>query len=128
MGKDKGLGIIDTLIVLVLISIMIGVVIPRYLGIAEEARETALQSGLLNIRMAIRVYRMVNERYPEDLKALVNKRFILTVREDTIFTQEYLRTLAVDEEGYPLDPFGNRYRYDPMSGYVASATEGYENW
>jgi hypothetical protein len=71
---------------------------------------------------------MVNNRYPDNLLQLVNKHYLLQVREDTIFTQEYLRSLAVDEEGYPLDPFENPYRYDPLSGYVASITEGYENW
>jgi type II secretory pathway pseudopilin PulG len=125
---EKGLGIIDTLIVLVLISILIGVVIPKYQRMADEARETALKMGLQNIRMAIRVYHMVNQGYPADLKDLVNKRFILPVREDTIFSQEYLRTLAMDADGYPLDPYGNRYRYDSISGHVASITEGYENW
>ena len=128
LKEEKGLGIIDTLIVLVIISILMGVVIPKYQGIAHEARETALKSGLLNIRMAVRVYKMVNNRYPDDLLQLVNKRYLIEVRKDTIFTQEYLRSLAVDGEGYPLDPYDNRYRYDPVSGYVASTTEGYENW
>ena len=127
--RDKtGLGIIDTLIAMVVISILIGVVIPRYLGMVQEARESALRSALTSIRMAVKVYEMVNNRYPEDILQLVNKRYLLKVREDTFFTQEYLRSISVDGEGYPLDPFGNRFRYDQGSGYVTSNTQGYEEW
>jgi type II secretory pathway pseudopilin PulG len=128
LKEEEGLGIVDTLIVLVLISILMGVVIPKYQGIAKEAQESALKTSLTNIRMAVHVYKMVNDRYPDSLLQLVNKQYLLEVREDTFFTQEYLRSLAVDGEGNPLDPFNNRYRYDSVSGYVASTTEGYENW
>ena len=125
---EQGFGIIDTLITLVLISIFIVVLIPKYQRTAQVARETALKMGLQNIRMAVGVYRMVNHRYPDDLQDLVNKRYVLPVREDTIFTQEYLRSAAVDRDGKLLDPFGNPYRYDRAGGHVAATTRGYESW
>ena len=128
LKEEQGLGIFDTLIVLVLISIFIVVLIPKYQHIAQEAQETALRMGLYNIRMAVGVYQIVNHRNPDDLRDLINKKFVIPIREDTLFTQEYLRLLAVDPEGHPLDPFGNRYRYDRVSGHAASTTKGYETW
>ena len=119
---EQGLGIVDTLIVLVLISIFFGVLIPHYEKIAVDAQETALKVGLQNIRMAIGVYLIINHEYPRDLRDLINKRYIIPVRGDTIFTQEYLRSLAVDSEGRPLDPFRNPYSYDRVNGHVASTT------
>ena len=128
LSGERGLGIIDTLIVLVLISIMIGVLIPRYQRIAQEAQETTLKIGLGNIRKGIMAYVLINQRLPTDLRNLLKERIILPVREDTIFTTEYLRTLALDSEGFPVDSFGNRYTYDPKTGRVNSTTQGYETW
>ena len=128
LSGERGLGIIDTLIALVLISIMIGVLIPRYQRIAQEAQETTLKIGLGNIRKGIMAYVLINQRLPTDLRNLLKERIILPVREDTIFTTEYLRTLALDSEGFPVDSFGNRYAYDPKTGRVNSTTQGYETW
>jgi len=128
LSGERGLGIIDTLIALVLISIMIGVLIPRYQRLAQEAQETALKIGLGNIRKGIMAYVLINQRLPTDLRNLLKERIILPVREDTIFTTEYLRTLALDPEGFPVDSFGNRYAYDSKTGRVNSTTQGYETW
>ena len=126
--EEKGLGIIDTLVVLVVISVFIGALIPRYQRIAQEAQETALKMGLGNIRKGIMVYVLINQRLPTNLRDLLKERIILPVREDTIFTTEYLRVLSLNSEGYPVDPFGNRYAYDPQTGRVSSTTKGYEAW
>ncbi|HEY4484765.1 MAG TPA: hypothetical protein VI702_00375 [Nitrospiria bacterium] len=125
---EQGLGIFDTLIVLILISILIVVVIPKYQRVAREAQATALHMGLYNMRMAVGVYQIVNHRYPEELRDLANQKFVIPTMGNAIFTQEYLRSLAVDSEGYPVDPFKNRYRYNRLNGHVASTTKGYESW
>ncbi|MBI5756299.1 MAG: hypothetical protein HZA12_05175 [Nitrospirae bacterium] len=126
--NEKGLGIIDTIIVCLLISIMFVVLIPRYQRMAREARETALRMGLINIRTSIQLYVMLNNKPPEDLKELLGKRYIIPTKEGTIFNDQYLKGLAMDSEGYPIDPFGNRYSYEPKAGRVSSTTEGYEKW
>jgi type II secretory pathway pseudopilin PulG len=128
LKEESGLGIIDTLVALMVIAVLIGVMLPRFERMAEEAREAALRIGLDNIQKAVTVYVLINHRIPSDLKYLMRERVIIPVREDTIFTTEYLKTLAVDEEGYPVDPFGNRYAYDSATGRVSSTTEGYEEW
>jgi type II secretory pathway pseudopilin PulG len=128
LSGEQGLGIFDTLLVCIIVAVMMGVVIPRYQRLADEARETALKTGLANIRQAIQVYVLMNQKVPEDLRDLTRERLMVPLREDTIFTTEYLRSLAQDSEGYPLDPFGNRYLYEPKVGSVSSTTKGYEKW
>ena len=123
---EQGLGIIDTLIVLVLISVFIGVLMPRYERTAREAQEVALQISLGNIRKAVQVYVLTQKRIPAGLRDLMKEKYILSTREGTIFTTEYLRAVSMDEDGYPIDPFGNRYGYDPSNGRVYSTTEGYD--
>ncbi|MBI3610607.1 MAG: hypothetical protein HY204_07905 [Nitrospirae bacterium] len=125
---EQGLGIIDTLIVVVLISIFMGVLIPKYQRMAQEARGVALQISLGNIRKAVQIYVLTKQRIPADLRDLMRERYIVPIKEGTIFTDQYLKTLALDEAGYPVDPFGNRYGYEPAIGRVYSTTKGYEKW
>ncbi|MBI3595848.1 MAG: type II secretion system protein [Nitrospirae bacterium] len=125
---EQGLGIVDTLIVLVLISIFIGVLLPKYQRMAQEAREVALQISLGNIRKAMQMYVLTKQKIPTDLRVLMNERYAFPIKEGTIFTDQYLKAIALDEAGYPMDPFGNRFGYDPSNGRVYSTTKGYEKW
>jgi hypothetical protein len=78
--------------------------------------------------MSIQLYHMLNGRYPADLKELLTKRFLMPTKEGTIFSDQYLKSRALDQNGYPVDPFGQRYLYNPALGRVTSSTRGYENW
>ncbi|HUK55951.1 MAG TPA: type II secretion system protein [Nitrospiria bacterium] len=125
---EQGLGIIDTLIVVVLISIFIGVLIPKYQRMAQAAREAALQISLGNLRKAVQVYVLTRQKIPADLKDLMREHYTLPIKEGTLFTDQYLKTKALDESGNPVDPFGNPFGYDPSNGRVYSTTKGYEKW
>jgi len=125
---EQGLGIVDTLIVVVLISIFIGVLIPKYQRVAEEARVTAMRLSIDNLRKAVQVYALTQHKIPGDLRVLMQERFTYPIKEGTIFTDQYLKTNALDEAGYPVDPFGHRFGYDPANGRVYSTTKGYERW
>ena len=105
-----------------------GVLIPKYERMAQEAREVALQISLGNIRKAVQVYVLTQQRIPADIRDLLRERFVFPIKEGTVFTDQYLKTSALDEEGYPIDPFGNRYGYEPSPGRVYSTTRGYEKW
>jgi hypothetical protein len=78
--------------------------------------------------MAMNLYRALNHNeIPKDLRQLVDERFATTVR-GTFFEGRYLVGFALDEQGYPVDPFGNRYTYNSQTGEVRSNTRGYEAW
>ncbi|NKE72722.1 hypothetical protein [Candidatus Manganitrophus noduliformans] len=106
---------------------LIGIAMPYYQKLALEAKEVTLKTGLVNIRSGIVLYQALQRHYPTDLKSLVREKYILPVN-DKIISREYLIAQSVDTEGNLLDPFGNHYRYDPVTGQVASSTEGYESW
>lgn len=125
---EQGLGIIDTLIVVVLISILIGVVIPKYQRMAQEAREAVLQVSLGNIRKGIQLYVLTKKEIPPDLQVLIREQVVIPMASGTIFSDTYLNSVTMDSEGYPLDPFGNRFGYLPATGQVFSTTKGYEKW
>ena len=96
--------------------------------LTREARETALRMGLGNIRMSVRLYHALHERYPKDITELLTTGYMVPTRQGTIFRDRYLEGQALDPNGYPIDPFGHRYRYDATRGRVTSSTEGYEQW
>lgn len=128
MKDQKGLGIVDTIIVCMLVSAFIVVVIPYYKKIALEAQRSALRAELGNIRMSLELYKVLTNQYPEDLRVLLKKRYMFPARNDTFFKEEFLNHTALDKEGYPLDPFGNRFQYNSRTGKLSSSTEGYEKW
>lgn len=126
--NQKGAGVLETLLVCTLVSILIGMVIPYYQRLAQEAKEVTLQSSLVNIRKSIELYRALKGKYPPNLESLVTQQYVIPVRGDTFISGEYLRSQAIDAEGKLLDSFGNRYKYSSWSGGVASGTKGYEKW
>ncbi len=124
----RGFTVLDTLLVCILISGLTVAFMDYYQRAIREARETALKTGLENIRLSMALFSSVNGRFPDDLRELLSTRFIVPTREGTIFTDQYLMGQAIDAEGYPTDPFDTRYRYDRAAGTVRSGTEGYERW
>jgi hypothetical protein len=92
------------------------------------SRETALRNELNNIRLSIELYRIVKGRLPEDLITLVNQDFTFKNSYGIITTKKFLEPFRVDEEGYLVDPFLNRYYFDNASGIVRSTTKNYESW
>ena len=133
--KDaKGLTIIDAVITLCAIGILIGVVIPKYQRVAHEVQEAALKTELANIRMSIRLFRIVNNRNPVSLNEMIEKKAMLPGRigadkyTRSFYKESYLMKNAVDAGNNKLDAFGNLFIYDPYKGEVRASTKGYEDW
>lgn len=115
--------------------IVVGVVIALLLGtlafylnrIVEEARKTALHHSLNCMRVSIELYRIHNGNYPNDLRNLTEEAYKFS-KTRSIFSVKYIKSISQDTEGYPMDPFGNRYSYDPKTGNVRCVTRGYKDW
>lgn len=127
MADRNGGGIVETLIVLILISVLVVVVIDRYESVTREARKVALQTELVNLRQAILLYKMTKGKYPETLKALISENIVMPYK-DTIITAKYLEHYSADEENNILDPFDIPYKYDQATGKVWSNKKGFEDW
>ena len=124
--NEKGSGIVESMLVLIVISILVVVVMDRYETIVEEAKKVALKSELNNIRQSILVFKIKNGRYPESLKELVTAHFIVPYKDDVI-TAKYLEPYSLDKDKNILDPFDMPFAYDPATGRVWSIKKGFEN-
>ncbi len=94
----------------------------------KTAREIALQNELLNLRMSIEHYRVINDCFPRELSDLLKKDLTSKGPNGILQKQKFLQSFRTDKEGNLLDPFCNKYSYDNKSGKVWSQTKGYQSW
>lgn len=125
--NQKGFTSLETLCVCIMVGGLIGIAMPYYQKLALEAKEVTLRAELVNVRSGVELYHALQRHYPADLRNLILQKYLLPVN-DRIISGDYLIAQSLDEDGNLLDPFGNRYRYDPATGQVASETKGYERW
>lgn len=106
-----GLSTLELLITSCTIFILIGTFGIYINKILAESKETALRIELLNLRTNLKLYRILHNANPLEIKDFY----------------EYEKDRA-DRDGYLLDPFKNRYVYDAGLGEIRSGTRGHEMW
>jgi general secretion pathway protein G len=68
--------LIELLLVLVILAILAAVVVPKFTGRTEQARNSACKADISSLKVALSAFETDNGRYPttdEGLKALVEK-------------------------------------------------------
>jgi general secretion pathway protein G len=101
-----GFTLIEVMVVVVILSILATLIIPKILGRPEEARHTKAMLDIQAISSALEMYRLDNSGYPttdQGLEALVKKPTAEPIPK------------RWREGGYleqvPVDPWGNPYVY-----------------
>lgn len=126
--RERSFSTLELCIVVFLIGCFIVMGIGIYCHFLKRAKEVVLQTELKNMRAVIAFYYGIYHRYPEDLREIKERGYIDFSGKPPLFKKRQLELLIVDKEGYPVDPFGNRYLYDKERGCVTSQTRGYERW
>lgn len=73
---NGGFTLIELLLVLVILGILAGIVVPKFMGRSEQARIAATQTTIKNVEVALDAFEIDNGRFPttaEGLKALVEQ-------------------------------------------------------
>ncbi len=128
LGSEKGRSLWENLVLGTLLVGMIYVAVLYYGKVSDQARLKVLESDMRNLRLGISLYLYHKGAVPEDIRDLEKKECIEYTAGGELIKREYVKLITKDKEGYPLDPFGNRYHYDPKTGMVHPTTPGYENW
>jgi competence protein ComGC len=126
----SGYGIVETLLVIIIISALAMFLLAKYEKNVTEARKTALKTELGNIRQTITFFRITRGRIPLSLNELLETKVIFPHADmsEKIFRNSYLEHMAMDEKKRLLDPFGMPYFYDAGTGYVRSTCKEFESW
>jgi general secretion pathway protein G len=88
------------LLVLVILAVLAAIVIPKFSGRSQQAKETAAKSQISSIELALDAYEVDTGSYPQSLDALINPPG--NVQN---WKGPYLK------KGVPADPWGNSYAY-----------------
>ena len=104
--KQRGFTLIELLVVMLILGVLAALVVPKVIGRGDDARVMAAKTDIAQIKSALKLYYLDNQRYPttaQGLDALVNKP-----------SSEPLPT-AWKTGGYvdklAKDPWGKPYQY-----------------
>jgi general secretion pathway protein G len=87
-----GFTLIELMVVVIIIAALAGMVLPRLLPISDEARSKIAAGDIANISVALKLYRLHNDRYPTSEEGL------------SVLVPQYLEKQA-------KDPWKNPYKY-----------------
>ena len=104
--RDSGFSLLELMVVVVIMSILALVIVPRIIDRPDQARQARVQSDLATLSEAVSLYRLDNFVYPttqQGLAALVTRPVSDPV-PDNWQDGGYVQTL-------PSDPWGKPYQY-----------------
>ncbi len=106
MSNSRGFTLVEVMVVVVILSILAAIVVPKIMGRPDEAREAKVKQDIRALSAALDLYRLDNYTYPttdEGLEALVTRPSSLP---EGAKWQEggYIKHL-------PKDPWGRPYNY-----------------
>jgi general secretion pathway protein G len=81
---SRGFTLIELLVVLAVVGLLLSLVVPRYSGNVDQAKEVVLRENLAVVRDAIDKHFADKGRYPESLEALVQLRYLRNLPVDPI--------------------------------------------
>jgi general secretion pathway protein G len=92
--------LVELLLVLVILAVLAAIVIPKFSGRSQQAKETAAKSQISSLELALNSYEVDTGSYPRTLDALVNPP-----NGVDNWKGPYL------SKGIPNDPWGTPYTY-----------------
>ena len=100
---ERGFTLIELLLVLVILTVLAAVVVPKFTKRSEQARVTAARTDISTLEGSLDAFEVDNGRYPtaeEGLAALVTQP-----ADANNWHGPYIK------RGVPKDPWGSPYRY-----------------
>ena len=100
----------ENIIVLIFIFVLAVISVHKYRSAVKYAKTAVYREDIQKINDALIVYRVKLGKFPANLSVLVKKGFIENIK--------------TDKKGYPLSPFGRRFKYIRKYGRVIISRGG----
>ena len=101
---QRGFTLIELMVVLAIIGVLAALIVPNVLGRAEDARVSAAKTDVGNLLLALKLYKLDNQRYPTTDQGLAALQSKPTIDPIPANWRSYVEKL-------PADPWGNPYQY-----------------
>jgi len=98
----RGFTLIELITVMVILAILAAVIVPKFTGRTEQAKETAAKAEIKSLKTAVDMFEADNQRFPPDLQSLV-------VRPGSADEFPHWRRTLNDD--MKPDPWGHDYIY-----------------
>ena len=121
--KMRGFTLVELLIVLLILGILIGLAVPRYLTALEESKKTTFCSNVRNVTSAIEVWRMQNATtaYP-DLDTLNSGIITSTAYFSQLPINPYTGNVLKAEASAPTKQGDFQYTTVEADGFYTAST------
>jgi general secretion pathway protein G len=104
--RDAGFSLLELMVVVVILSILALVIVPRVIDRPDQARAARAQSDIAAVASAVQLYRLDNFRYPTPQQGLAA---LVTVPTTDPIPQNWANNGYMDR--LPVDPWGQPYQY-----------------
>ncbi|MCG6902165.1 MAG: type II secretion system major pseudopilin GspG [Rhodobacter sp.] len=103
---DAGFSLLELMVVVVIMSILALVIVPRIIDRPDQARVARVQSDLATLQNAVKLYKLDNLRYPTTEQGL---QALVTAPLSEPVPPNYAQGGYIDR--LPQDPWGADYQY-----------------
>lgn len=106
--NEKGFSFIELMVVVVILGILAGMIVPRYMGRTDDAKIVKAKVDIAAIETSLKMYRLDNGTYPsteQGLMALIEKPSTEPA------APKWNANGYLDKKSMPKDPWGREYLY-----------------
>lgn len=108
LKSDKGFTLIELMVVVVILGVLAGLIVPRFMGRTDEARQVKAKVDISAIETGLKLYKLDNGNYPTTEQGLL----ALIIEPDTEpLPSKWHKNGYLDMETVPKDPWGREYYY-----------------
>jgi len=108
ISNQKGFSFIELMVVIVILGILAGMTIPRYMGRTDEAKAIKAKVDIAAIGTSLKMYLLDNGAYPTTEQGLLS----LIKKPDTEpSAPNWNKNGYLDKKKLPKDPWGREYIY-----------------
>jgi general secretion pathway protein G len=105
---SRGFTLIELMVVIVILGVLAGLIVPRFMDKPEEARRTVALSQITSLEQALKFYKLDNGQYPsteQGLQALVEPPSAGKL------AKKWRKDGYLEKGKVPKDPWGNDFVY-----------------